>query len=209
MAFLRLPVPAVRPESAGAHPSTQLGCNRISRSPVRLGADSAIVGSVGALGGKMSIDTHTLEVVLTAATVVLSLFAVLTSAILILQERKQKKIDYFMSVQQFLHDESLSDCRAKIREGSIPIKTSQMEVRRVCSSFDFAGTIVRNRAIDQKLFFEYWGITLLLIKKRLDPIAHEPGGENVKFCDIYREFWWLMKEAQRRVKWPPRKSRLR
>jgi hypothetical protein len=100
----------------------------------------------------------------------------------------------------FLHQDGLSDARRKVRDGAVEIKLSESEIRRVCSSLDFAGVLVRHNSIDQKMFLNYWGTALVLLASKLEPLADQLVDKGVKVREYYENFWWLMNEATRRAR---------
>jgi hypothetical protein len=109
---------------------------------------------------------------------------------------RQKKLDNLLSLQQFLHQGDLSEARRSIREGHCEITLKQASVRRVCSTFDFAGTMVRNRIVSRKVFLRYWAIPLRALEGKLNLIANEPTGDNLTVKEYYRDFWWLFEQAK-------------
>jgi len=60
---------------------------------------------------------------------------------------------------------------------------------RVCSSFDFAGVIVRNDMVDSVIFLEFWGEPIHLLGLALDPFMKERNY-------YWKEFHWLIREAR-------------
>jgi hypothetical protein len=111
---------------------------------------------------------------------------------------RQKRIENFITIQGFLHREELSDARQAIREGLVIVSMKEPKVRQVCSSFDFAGVLVKKNALDKSLFLDYWGVALTLLDEKFSPMGDEETGA-VKVKDYYRNFYWLMKEAK---EWP-------
>ena len=109
---------------------------------------------------------------------------------------RQKKLDNLLSLQQFLHQGDLSEARRSIREGDCEITLKQRSVRRVCSSFDFAGTMVRSKIVDQKVFFQYWTTPLRMLDGKLNLIANDQTGNDVTVKEYYRDLWWLLEHAK-------------
>jgi hypothetical protein len=75
-------------------------------------------------------------------------------------------------------------------------------VRRVCSSFGFAGSMVRTGAVDKKAFLDYWGIPLAICSQRLPKAIWEEdasAGLGFKAKDYYEDFVWLMDEANKNL----------
>ena len=126
-----------------------------------------------------------------------SLLAFCVSVVTIFVNIRQKKIDNLLNLHQFLHQNELSEARRAIREGECEISLTDAAVRRVCSSFDLAGTLVRNGAVNQKLFFQYWaGPLIKTLETPLNTIAQTmTGGVQVK--EYYKDFWWLFEEAKK------------
>jgi hypothetical protein len=110
--------------------------------------------------------------------------------------RRQKKIDNLVSLHLFLHKDELSNARLFVREDGGQMTHGDPRVRSVCSSFDFAGSLVRTKAVDVDMFFQYWATPLLTLKGPLSQIADEITG-GVKVRDYYSDFWNLLDEAEK------------
>jgi hypothetical protein len=136
------------------------------------------------------------EVVVSICALFISFLAFCVSVITILSGQHQKKIDNLISLHLFLHQGELSEARRYIREGGDQITLKNPLVRRVCSSFDFAGSLVRNGAVNKNMFFQYWSIPLSTLKRPLSQIAENTTGDNVKVDEYYKDFWWLLDRAQ-------------
>jgi hypothetical protein len=145
-----------------------------------------------------------LQVFLSFGSIFIASIALVVSITNFIWSRRQKRVDNLISVQQFLHAADLSDARRCIREKLIPINLDQDKVRRVCSAFDFAGGMVRYNAINRKIFFYYWGWPLRCLAKPLSEIEDNPTGDILTIKEYYKDFWWLMAEAERRTSPPLR-----
>lgn len=127
----------------------------------------------------------------------ISFLAFFLSIYTVRSERRQKRIDNLISLHQFLHQAEYSRARKSIREGECQILLKDPAVHKVCSSFDFAGTLVRNGAVDVNLFFQYWAIPLETLEAPLSSLGDENTGPNVSVKEYYRDFWWLFSEAKK------------
>lgn len=136
------------------------------------------------------------DVVVPICALFISFLAFCVSIITILSDRRQKKIDNLISLHLFLHQGELSEARRYIREDGDQITLKNPLVRRVCSSFDFAGSLVRNGAVNKNMFFQYWSRSLTTLKLPLGQIADNTTGENMKVDEYYKDFWWLLERAQ-------------
>lgn len=136
-----------------------------------------------------SVDNSTYSLFVSVLALCLTVWTILST-------RKQKRIDNLVSLQQFLHQADLSEARRLIREEKTEITLENTPVRRVCSTFDFAGTLVRNSAVDKTLFMQYWSVPLRCLRQPLENISEEITGDNVRVKDYYRDFWWLLHEAE-------------
>lgn len=110
--------------------------------------------------------------------------------------QRQKRIDNLITLHLFLHKDELSEARRCVRESVASLTLQYQNVRRVCSSFDFAGTLVRHGAVNKKLFFDYWCAPILAIEESLSEIAHKQTGKALKVKDYYKDFWWLIDDAK-------------
>ncbi len=131
-----------------------------------------------------------------------SLIATALSVFIAYNDYQENKVANIVSLYQYLHDPELSKARQKIRNPNFKATTFTDEIHQVCSSFDFAGTLVHNGAIDQKLFFEYWGQTFLILDKRFAPIWDLEIAEGYLLKNYYKDFYWLVQESKKKVK-PP------
>ena len=61
--------------------------------------------------------------------------------------------------------------------------------RRVCSSFDFAGVLVRHGLVDSNVFLDFWGEPIRRLGAVLDPF--------LAANDYYwKDCYWLIQQAQ-------------
>ena len=138
----------------------------------------------------------TSEHVVPLCALIVSVMAFCISIITILINLRQKKLDNLLSLHQFLHQGDLSDARRKIREQECEVSLKDPSVRRVCSSFDYAGTMVRNGVVNRKLFFHYWATPLRTLDGPLNSIANSQTGDRVTVKDYYKDLWWLLQQAK-------------
>ena len=110
--------------------------------------------------------------------------------------QRQKRIDNLITLHLFLHKDELSEARRCVRESDASLTLEDQNVRRVCSSFDFAGTLVRHGAVNKELFLDYWCAPILAIEASLAEIANKQTGKALKVKDYYKDFWWLIDDAK-------------
>lgn len=143
------------------------------------------------------MNNPTIIVSICAGTV--SFLAFCVSIYTVFSNRKQKQIDNLIALHTFLHQPDRSEARQYVRE-KLPADATLTDdkVRQVCSSFDFAGTLVRHHAVEGDMFFDYWSTALLSLEKPLSSLATKITGENVTIKEYYKDFWWLIAEAKKR-----------
>jgi hypothetical protein len=139
------------------------------------------------------------HLVISLCTVAVSFMAFFINIITILENRAQKRIDNLVTVQEYLHSGTFSEARRSVREREVSMTLSEQNVRSVCSSFNFAGALVRNGAVNRRIFFNYWSIHIIALTKPLSEIEDVQTGEGVTVKQYYRDFWWLMDEARHRT----------
>ena len=137
-----------------------------------------------------------LSIFLPAGALIVSFLALGISVVTIFVNRNQKKIDNLVSLQQFLHTGELSEARRCIREGEISIDLKDQRIRQVCSSFEFAGLLVRHGMVNKTIFLEYWRAPLIGLSDAFSELAHQKTGK-LTIREHYRCFWWLMNEAKK------------
>ena len=137
-----------------------------------------------------------LPIDLPTGALVVSLLALGMSVVTIFVNRNQKKNDNLFSLQQFLHNGDLSEARRCIREGEILINLKDQRVRQVCSSFEFAGLLVRHGIVNKKIFLEYWRRPLITLSDSFSELAQQKTGK-LTVKEHYKCFWWLMNEARK------------
>ncbi len=112
-------------------------------------------------------------------------------------DSRQRSFERFIAINQYLHQSEYSEARSAVRQGNVELTSKNPQVRRVCSSFDFACMLARQGAIDKDLFFDYWRGTFRLLAKRLAPLWDEDLGDGVTVKDYYRDFYSMLPEATR------------
>src|ERR1700761_3387437 len=137
-----------------------------------------------------------LPIDLPTGALVVSLLALGMSVVTIFVNRNQKKNDNLFSPQQFLHNGDLSEATRCIREGEILINLKAQRVRQACSSFEFAGLLVRHGIVNKKIFLEYWRAPLITLFDSFSELAQQKTSK-FKVKEHYKCFWWLMNEARK------------
>jgi hypothetical protein len=137
--------------------------------------------------------------VLPVAALIVSFLALGTSIITIFVNRNQKRLDNLVSIQQFLHRDDLSNARRAIREDEMQLTLQDARVRQVCSSFEFAGLLVRHGAVNKAIFLDYWREPLIALSIKFSDLGQRNTGR-LRIDQYYKYFWWLMGEAKRTAK---------
>ncbi|MBD2722433.1 DUF4760 domain-containing protein [Hymenobacter armeniacus] len=118
------------------------------------------------------------------------------------EQHKNQQVQNLVALGQYLHTPQFSDARTAVRLGKIKPTTQDTMVRRVCSSFGFAGSMVRTGAVDEEAFLDYWGIPLVICSRRLPQSMWNDdasAGLGFKGVDYYEDFIWLMNEANKKL----------
>lgn len=138
------------------------------------------------------------------SALILSILAVfiagITAAAEVISLRRQRKhamTQALFELQLFLAQSHFRSARAAVRQDTWD-GTDLEAAGLVCSSFDFAGLMVRRGLVDQEVFFEYWGPILCLFEKRLSGFLNEAVGGDLCGRDYWRDFQWVIEEAMRR-----------
>lgn len=113
------------------------------------------------------------------------------------RQRKYAMTQALFQLQLFLAQPHFRSARAAVRLDNWD-GTNPEAAGLVCSSFDFAGLMVRRGLVDQDVFFEYWGPVLCLFQKRLGNFLDETVGGDLRGRDYWRDFCWIIEEAKRR-----------
>jgi hypothetical protein len=129
-----------------------------------------------------------LALLVSISSVALSLYGMYTA-------HQQKKLEALVTIDQYLHQPEISAARAAVREGRAQPTIKDPNVRIVCSSFDFAGSLVRQGAIDQDLFMDYWQVPLRIIGEILEPIQNEMISDDVSVAEYYKDWFWLLAQT--------------
>ena len=139
-----------------------------------------------------SMDT----IIPTICSIAIAVFGLALSCYVFFSNQRQKRIDNLITLHVFLHKDELSEARRIVRESQQSLSLKDPHVRRVCSSFDFASTLVRHGAVNKGLFLDYWRKPLVSLKGSLTAIAEEETGRGVTVREYYKDFWWLIIEAE-------------
>lgn len=124
----------------------------------------------------------------------ISFLAFCVSVVTLIYERRQRKLDNLVQLHAFLHQDDLSKARRAIRESPTVPSIDDENFRRVCSSFDFAGTLVRHRAVNKAMLLDYWSTPLLSLEDKMVAVADQTTG-SLSVKRYYRDFYWLIREA--------------
>ncbi|MFN7563459.1 MAG: hypothetical protein ACK5TH_16880 [Prosthecobacter sp.] len=150
------------------------------------------------IGGKLC--SRTFDVIasrmLTVCSSIIAVLGFALSLYVVFSNQRQKRIDNLLTLHQFLHRDELSESRRYVRESEVKLSLKDPNVRRVCSSFDLAGTLVRHGAVNKELFLDYWCAPLLDLEQSLYSLANEQTGRTLKVKEYYKDFWWLIEEAR-------------
>jgi hypothetical protein len=139
------------------------------------------------------------HLVISLCAICVSFMAFCVNIITILENRAQRRIDNLVTVQEYLHSVAFSEARRSVRERQVPITLSESNVRIVCSTFNFAGALVRNGAVNRRIFFDFWSIPIIDLIKPLSAIEDVQTGGGVTVKQYYKDFWWLMDEVRHRT----------
>jgi len=138
------------------------------------------------------------------SALILSILAIfiasVTAAAQVISLRRQRKYamtQALFQLQLFLAQPHLRSARAVVRQDCWD-GTDREVAGLICSSFDFAGLMVRRGLVDQGVFFEYWGPILCLFEKRLAGFLDERVGGDLCGRDYWRDFQWIIEESTRR-----------
>ncbi len=147
----------------------------------------------------MSTEANRKPSVVALCALLISLVATGASIVNMYHDRKARRLSNLITIDQYLHQADISAARHALRDESSPRTTFDDDTRRVCSSFDFAATLVRNGAVDKDIFIEYWLESLVKIDQRLAPYWDDPkytgSGDQLKVQ--YPEFYWLVQQARK------------
>ncbi|MEK8022966.1 MAG: hypothetical protein AAB229_04080 [Candidatus Hydrogenedentota bacterium] len=147
--------------------------------------------------GSRGYRGHFDRMVSTCALVV-SVVATVLAVYTAYSESQQKKIENLVALYAYLHDPALSRARGAVRDPAFDASYFSDDVHRVCSSFDLAGNLVRNGAVDEFIFLDYWHATLLVLDKRLGPMWDREMADGQTVRMLYKDFYWLVQEAKKR-----------
>jgi hypothetical protein len=124
----------------------------------------------------------------------------ITAAAEVISLRRQRQYamtQALFELQLFLAQPQFRSARAAVRQDSW--NGSDLEAAGlVCSSFDFAGLMVRRGLVDQDVFFEYWGPILCLFRERLNTFLDQTVGGELRGREYWRDFQWIIDETIRR-----------
>lgn len=136
--------------------------------------------------------------------VILSILAIfvasVTATVHVLSLRRQRRhamTDSLYRLQLFLAQPHFRSARAAVRSDAWN-GSDHESAGLVCSSFDFAGLMVRRGLVEPEVFFEYWGPILHLFGVRLKGFLDESVGGGLCGRDYWRDFHWLVEETTRR-----------
>lgn len=147
----------------------------------------------------MSTEKNPQASVVAICALLVSLIATAASIANMHSDREAKRLSNLITIDQYLHQVDISAARHAVRDESALRTTFDDNTRRVCSSFDFAGMLVRNRAVDKAIFIEYWNESLVKIDQRLAPFWENPNytGSGYTLRVQYPSFYWLVQQAKK------------
>ena len=119
-----------------------------------------------------------------------------------LEAYRQIKVQNLLHLSQYLHQAEYRDARQKVRTG----KRGALEadaVRKVCSSFDFAGLFVHHHLVDPQIFISYWGDFLFFLQDHLSENLDQPLFGDVTIRKYYKHFHLLLEETAKQQKGTP------
>jgi hypothetical protein len=110
--------------------------------------------------------------------------------------QKQIKVQNLLQLSQYLHQTEYRDARHKIRPGGLG-EVDQDSLRKLCSSFDFAGLFVHEGLVSKRFFLNYWGTLFIFLWGRISSDLDKKCFGEVTGRDYYPYFCWLLKEAKK------------
>lgn len=147
----------------------------------------------------MTQETVTQLTAITAAVV--TLVNLLMLVVLVLQMRAQKvgrRTEDLFTLMEFLHRTEFRDARMEVLHTQKNASLGPKNAWAICSSFDFAGLMVREKLVDHDLFLRYWGPVIRLLGNRLQPFIadteFEPGLTGTQY---WEHCTWLIEEARK------------
>jgi hypothetical protein len=129
--------------------------------------------------------------VTSVAAVVLSVYSMYAGG-------EQKKVENLVLIYEFLHEPDLSAARSTVRSAGAEVSLLDDSSRKVMSSFDYAGNLVRNGAVAENLFFDYWGVPLDNLGEQFESKREEKISGGIPEQEYYRDFYWLLDESVKR-----------
>ena len=145
----------------------------------------------------MATDETKRPSLVSICALVVSVIATIASVSNMQNDRAAKRISNLISIDEYLHQPEYSNARHLVRDNVTIRSAFDDDVRRVCSSMDFAGSLVRYGAVDEDLFIDYWGQSLLRIDQRLEPLWEKDFGSGDPLRVQYKNFYWLIQEAKK------------
>lgn len=107
-----------------------------------------------------------------------------------------RRTEDLFTLMQFLHQAEFREARNIVRGPAWDGKDREA-ARMVCSSFDFAGLMVRKKLVDAEVFLDYWGRPICMLADALGNFldeAHFADGTTGR--EYWKDFVWLIREAQ-------------
>src|SRR2546428_13904820 len=86
---------------------------------------------------------------------------------------RQIQVQNLLQLCQSLHQAEYRDARHKVRTADRGALDPEV-VRTVCSSFDFAGLFVHDGLVDETVFLDFWGSTLVFLRGHLSDCLDQP-----------------------------------
>jgi hypothetical protein len=137
------------------------------------------------------------QLIVSISLAIISFLAFCVSIVSLRMAWTQKRLDNLVTLQSFLHRDDLSEARKAVREGTSNAGLNDPAIRRVCSSFDFAGMLVANGAVEKSYFLDYWYVPIITLSEPLETIANEYAGKGVTVRAYYKYAYWLIQESKK------------
>lgn len=138
------------------------------------------------------------DFIVSVCALVTSISAVILSVYSMYAGGEQKKVENLVLVYEFLHEPELSAARSEVRSAGTEVSLLEDSTRKVMSSFDYAGNLVRNGAVAEELFFDYWGVPLDNLAEQFEGRRGEKISGGIPAEEYYRDFYWLLDESVKR-----------
>jgi hypothetical protein len=126
---------------------------------------------------------------------------VLMSRLQLKDAKRTTRVQNLMNLLHFLYDRDLSEHRKTVRTGlgeKMLAEWTDEEMqaaRSVCSSYDFAGLLVRGGLVPEDLFLESWGPSIRDLYEILAPYLQSAQSSGLSGQDYWSSYTWLYTRA--------------